>query len=220
MPCIGDLNSDMPVAQLLSSGIESLLNQLIKLDPDSQPKLKKLHGRSLQVRVRELPWPLLFQFSGHIHVGIVPDDTAGQPAADCMIELNLDTLPLLKDTSQLSQLIQQEKLRLVGDMYVAQSFSSLIKELDIDWEEQLAIHTNDVFAHQTFVSVKQAMASGKAKLAEGREYWRERLTQEDAIGVKPEEFQQFSQQVMQVRSATERLAARLANLERNNKGRS
>jgi ubiquinone biosynthesis accessory factor UbiJ len=207
----------MPAAQFLSSALEQLLNKLLKLDPDSAPKLKKLYGRNLQVRVRELPWPLIFHFSDEISLGIVLPQENNTERPDCLIELNLDTLPLLQDSSQLSSLIQQQKLILVGDIYVAQSFSNLIKELDIDWEEQLAKYTGDVVAHQTFSSVKSALADGKDFLEQSREIWRERLTKDGAVGINQATLDLFSQDVVQVRSATDRLAARLAILEKAHK---
>ncbi|KXI29900.1 ubiquinone biosynthesis accessory factor UbiJ [Paraglaciecola hydrolytica] len=207
----------MPVVQLVSSGIEGVLNQLVKLDPSSQTKLKKLHGKSLVVHISELPWPLLFQFSEHISVAIIQGYEADQKLASCIIELNLDTLPLLQDSSKLTQLIQQEKLKLVGDIYVAQSFSSLMQELDIDWEEQLSVYTGDVLAHQTFLSVRSVISHSKDSLEQARIVWAERLTAQGAIGVKPQELNEFSGQVNSLRSAAERLAARLAILEKTYK---
>ena len=207
----------MPVAQLLSSGIESILNQLIKLDPSSQGKLKKLYGKNLQVRIRELPWPLLFQFSNHISVGIIQNDEPMDYVPSCLIELNLDTLPQLKDSSKLTLLIQQQKLILVGDIYVAQSFSSLLQELDIDWEEHLSTYTGDAVAHQTFSSVKSAISQSKKDFEESQSIWSERLTKEGGIGIKQQELNHFSEQVNNIRSASERLAARLAILEKNYK---
>lgn len=207
----------MPGAQLLSSGLERILNTLLQLDPDSQAKLRKLQGRNLQVRVRELPWPLIFHFSEQISLGTVLPEEPKTAPPDCLIELNLDTLPLLQDSSQLSALIQQQKLILVGDIYVAQSFSNLIKELEIDWEEQLAKFTGDVVAHQTFSSVKAALAEGMDFVQQSRDRWSERLTKEGAVGINQATLDQFSDEVVKLRSATDRLAARLAILEKAHK---
>lgn len=205
----------MSVAQLLSSGIESIINQLLKLDPESLLKLKKLQDKSLQVRVRELPWPLLFQFSEKVSVGIVQPDEKN--LCSCSIELNLETLPLLQDSSQLSQLIQQQKLILNGDIYVAQSFSHLIKELDIDWEEQLSNYTGDVVAYQTFSSVGAVIKKAKAQWLKGEVVWAERLTKEGAIGINQQQLDLYSEQVNDLRNATDRLGARLKNLEKIHK---
>ncbi|WP_339725344.1 SCP2 sterol-binding domain-containing protein [uncultured Paraglaciecola sp.] len=210
----------MPFAQLMTSGIELAINQLLKLDEDSQERLKKLAGKSLQVTVKELPWPLLFTFSEQIDVRTVIGAEEGlEPSemVDCLIELNLETLPKLKDSSQLTQLIQQKQLNLIGDIYVAQTFSTLLKELDIDWEEQLSGYTGDVVAHQTFASMRALFDSAKMQLEQGAIELSERLTQSDSIAVKPKEVYEFSLGVNEVRSAAERLSARIALLEQGKK---
>lgn len=210
----------MPFAQLMTSGIELAMNQLLKLDDDSQRRLKKLAGKSLQVTIKELPWPLLFTFSEQIDVRTIINSDRGlapSESIDCLIELNLETLPKLRDSSQLTQLIQQQQLNLIGDIYVAQTFSTLLKELDIDWEEQLSGYTGDVVAHQTFTSMRAAFDTAKTQIEKGAIELGERLTQSNSIAVKPSEMFEFSKGVNNLRSAAERLSARVALLEQAKK---
>jgi ubiquinone biosynthesis protein UbiJ len=211
----------MPIAQLVTLGIELAMNQLLKLDDDSQQRLKKLSGKSMQVTIKELPWPLLFTFSDQIDVRtVITSDDAFEPIpepVDCLIELNLETLPKLKDSSQLTQLIQQKQLNLIGDIYVAQTFSALLKDLDIDWEEQLSGYTGDVVAHQTFASMRALFDTAKAQIEQGAIELGERLTQSDSIAVKPREMMEFSREVTDLRSASERLSARITLLEQAKK---
>ncbi|PKG98042.1 SCP2 domain-containing protein [Paraglaciecola sp. MB-3u-78] len=211
----------MPFAQLVTSGIELAMNQLLKLDDDSQQRLKKLSGKSLQVTIKELPWPLLFSFSEQIDVRIVltPDSDSEPPCepVDCLIELNLETLPKLKDSSQLTQLIQQKQLSLIGDIYVAQTFSALLKDLDVDWEEQLSRYTGDVMAHQTFTTMRTLFDTAKSQIEQGAIELGEYLTQSDSIAVKPSEMIEFSRGVSDLRSSTERLSAKIALLEQAKK---
>lgn len=208
----------MPLTQLFSSGLETLLNKLITLDPSSNAKLNKLKGKSLLVKIKEIHWPLLFQFSDKVSVKLTQHDEAQAQNPNCRIELALATLPKLQDSSLLSQLIQQEELMLNGDIYVAQSFSHLIQELDIDWEEQLSLYTGDAIAHQTFQTSKMLVADGKHTLQQARDFLAQRLTEQDALGVKPLEMSIFSEDVNNLRSATERLSARLAILEKKLRG--
>jgi ubiquinone biosynthesis protein UbiJ len=211
----------MPFAQLMTSGIELAMNQLLKLDDDSQQRLQKLSGKSLQVTIRELPWPLLFSFSEQIDVrAVMLSDTDLEQtteSVDCLIELNLETLPKLRDNSQLTQLIQQKQLNLIGDIYVAQTFSALLKDLDIDWEEQLSGYTGDVVAHQTFTSMRALFDTAKAQIEQGAIELGEHLTSSDSIAVKPSEMFEFSKNVNALRSDAERLSARLALLEQTKK---
>jgi ubiquinone biosynthesis protein UbiJ len=207
----------MPFAQLVTSGVELAMNQWLKLDDDSQQRLKKLSGKSLQVTIKELPWPLLFSFSEQIDVRtVVTPENDSEPSpepVDCLIELNLETLPKLKDSSQLTQLIQQKQLNLIGDMYVAQTFSALLKDLDVDWEEQLSHYTGDVMAHQTFTTMRALFDTAKSQIEQGAIELGEHLTQSNSIAVKPSEMLEFSRSVNDLRSASERLSARIVLLE-------
>jgi len=209
----------MPIAQLVTSGIELAMNQLLKLDDDSQQRLKKLSGKSLQVTIKEMPWPLIFSFSEQIDVrAVITPDNDLEPTSepvDCLIELNLETLPKLKDSSQLTKLIQQKQLNLVGDIYVAQTFSALLKDLDVDWEEQLSGFTGDVVAHQTFASMRSLFDTAKAQIEQGAIDLGEHLTKSDSIAVKPSEMMEFSRGVSDLRSSTERLSARINLLEQD-----
>ncbi len=207
----------MPLPQLLTSAIEIGINQLLALDPDSPARLAKLKGKTLQVKVKELPWPLIFSFSDQVDVRTSQTATNEQPEApissDCFIELNLETLPKLKDSSQLTQLIQQQKLNLIGDIYIAQTFSTLIKDLDIDWEEQLSQYTGDVVAHQTFSTMQSAFSDLKRQLTTSAEQLSNKLTEPNGLSVSKNEFFLFSDDVSDIRSHVERLDARLAILE-------
>jgi len=200
------------MAQFLSANVERLLNHVIGLDPDSQARLKKLQGKSLQVRLRELPWPILLQFSQRIDLSIVeqPDDLV---KASCMLELNIETLQQLRDSSKLTQLIQEQKLILVGDMYVAQSVSSLFQELHIDWEEELSQYVGDALANQTFVGARSALHEAKTQIEAGRSKLSAQLLRADGLAVGATELAHFSDEVDQLRSASERLSARLLRLE-------
>ncbi|MBC3766577.1 ubiquinone biosynthesis accessory factor UbiJ [Neptunicella marina] len=203
----------MPAAQLAGAFIESAINKLLSLDPASQKRLIALNGKQLVVAVKELPWPLTFIFNDKISLLMT---AAEQP--DCRIALSLSTLNKLKDTSQLTRLIQERELELIGDIHVAQSFSVLLNELDIDWEEQLSVYTGDVVAHQTIYGAKQLVARFKEHGQQLQQGLSDALIQEKQLIAHPMAIEQFSQAVNQLRSDTERLDARLKRLSQKQQG--
>ena len=197
----------MPVAQLFTAGLEAVMNKVLAFDEQSQQRLKPLNGKQLRVELNELPWPLTFVFSQRIDVLAEADSQA-----DCMMRMSMQTLPQLQDSSQLTQLIQDRKLELIGDIHVAQSFSVLLKELDIDWEQQLANYTGDVVAHQSVQWVKQARSSFVSHLDSVLNTLSEGALQEKRLAVPAPEVEQFNQQVNVLRGDVARLEARLNQL--------
>lgn len=149
----------MPASALFSATIERLINQMLSMDPDSAARLKPLAGSRFVIFVTPLPFGIELHFSDRVDVLTTqqPRDVliASLTAADCCIQTSLDTLPTLKDTSQLTRLIQEKKLNLDGELRIAQQVSALFQQLDIDWEEHLAEHTNDVLAHEVFSAGKR-----------------------------------------------------------------
>ncbi|GGD76499.1 ubiquinone biosynthesis accessory factor UbiJ [Lacimicrobium alkaliphilum] len=197
----------MPAPQLLTAGIELALNKLLALDPASQQRLIPLNGKRLRVNLDELPWPLTFAFSDRV------DILTDEHQVDCTIELSVTTLQKLQDVSQLSLLIQQQELSLNGDMHTAQSFSNLIKELDIDWEEHLSRYTGDVIAHQSFKTARRFHHAALSRLHRFGEILRDTAMDEKQLSAHPLAVETFSEQVNQLRSDVARFEARLLQLE-------
>lgn len=201
----------MPAPQLLTAGVELALNKLLEMDPDSQQRLKPLYGKRLQVKLEELPWPLTFAFSEQVDV------LADEHQVDCTIELSIATLQKMQDISQLSQLIQQQELSLNGDMHTAQSFSNLVKELNIDWEEQLSRYTGDVIAHQSFKTARRIHHAALSQLQRFGEILKDTAMDEKQLTAHPLAVEDFSEQVNQLRSDVARFEARLLQLEQRPK---
>lgn len=202
----------MPAAQLVSAAIERIANQFLKLDPDSRQSLVPLYGKQFKVKIDEFPWPLVFAFSDRIDVLIDQNDNVSSP--DCSIELSLSTLELLNDSSQITGLIQQQKLTLIGDVNVAQHFSQLMKNINIDWEEQLSKYTSDVFAHSFFSITGAIKNSVNRKLMLVGNTFKDAAMEEKPIAAHPYAVESFCEEVSDLRSDVSRLDARLTLLER------
>lgn len=201
----------MPAAQLVTAAIEGTINKLLVLDDNSSKAIKPLAGKQLKVTISEAPWPLLFHFSDRVDV-MVPEP---EQAADCSIEMSINTLQRLQDSSQITQLIQQKELGLEGDIHIAQHFSQLLTQLDIDWEAQLANYTGDVFAHNIFRAFKQLGGQAKRQFNHFANVIAEGAIEEKRIAAPGILVTDYCDKVNELRSDTARLEARLANLEKS-----
>jgi len=98
---IAGLKQQWMLPQLLNSGLESVLNYLIGRTAYCAPYLRKLAGKSLQVKVKNMDITLFFVFS-ESRVDILQQY---ETTPDCAVTLSLKLLftPLKK--SQISQWI-------------------------------------------------------------------------------------------------------------------
>ena len=131
--------------------LEKLINELLARDPGSLQRRQKLVGKSLRFDIKELP----FELTVSIDEYGLRLTTVSEGETDCWLQTELGVLPELSDSSNLTRLIKAGKLDIEGDPMLAQQLVALIKELDIDWEEHLAEHTNDVLAHEVFSAGKR-----------------------------------------------------------------
>ncbi|BDX08571.1 ubiquinone biosynthesis accessory factor UbiJ [Planctobacterium marinum] len=207
----------MPAAQLLSSVLESAINKLLTMDDAAPNKLAKLHGKRLQVSLSELHYDLLFVFSSSVDVLSVAKMTPEQANKlpddiDCLLATSLFTLPELKDVANITQLIKQDKLNLLGDIQVAQQFSHVLKSVEIDWEEQLAKYTGDVVAHELSQAAQRLKKHFLGFLQRTETTLRDAALEEKNIAATEAAVDDFCGQVSAVQQRTQQLESRLSRL--------
>ncbi|MEQ3639151.1 MAG: SCP2 sterol-binding domain-containing protein [Alteromonas sp.] len=207
----------MPASALFAATLETSINKLLALDSDSKSRLNALDGSRMTAFLSPIPFGITLVFSDKVDVLIEHGDfeevKAQLGANDCCIKTSLDTLPALKETSQLTRLIQQKALYLEGELNVAQQVSSLFQNLDIDVEELIAIRTNDVFAHQSMKTVKAFHEKSMSMLANMGDVFGNALVEEKKLAAHKLAVMHFSDEVSALRDSTERLDARLRDLE-------
>ena len=206
----------MPAAQLVSASIERIVNHLLKMDPESVKALHVIKNKQLTVKIREFPWPISFVFSERVDV-LIAEQSQGnnEDNTDCYIELSITTFEALQDTSQITKLIQSNALKLEGDLKVAQGFADMLKNIEIDWEDQLSKYTGDVAAHSIFEAARSAIGKISRHTQKLATMLGEGLLEEKHIAAHRVPVEDFCEEVNRLRSATERLEARLALLENN-----
>lgn len=196
----------MPALQLLSATLESAINRVLALDENSAKRLRPLAGKRLALHLQELSQPLLFVFSQRIDILVCDDEP------DCLISLSVSTLPQLTDSSQLTELIRQQKLSVRGDMQLAQDMSALFKELDIDWQEHVSRYTGDVVAHHLGRVVRDGSQWLSNKAALVKRQLRDALAEEKPVLVPKGRQLQFNRDLDALTKRTEALDKRIAAL--------
>jgi ubiquinone biosynthesis protein UbiJ len=195
----------MDVAQLLSATVENALNRYIRLDPDGPATFASLEGRVIVIELSGVDvnlaifpsadeFMLLTDFDGEADARL-----RGTPLAFAKLALAQD---------KRDQLFSGE-IELSGDTRLANKFSLLFSQLNIDWEELVAKGLGDIAAHKIgngLRSVQQWLArTGHSVSLDSGEY----LQEEARLSPANAELRSFIQQVDELREGTDRLAARL-----------
>ncbi|MDN3700552.1 SCP2 domain-containing protein [Vibrio artabrorum] len=197
----------MPFDPLVTAVIEISLNTFVNDDPALVRRLSRLKGQIIQVHLKELNKTLTFVFSQQIDV---LSEYEGQP--DCYLSLNLSVLPELREQSNITKLIKQDKLILDGDIQLAQKFAQLMTDCKPDLEEWLSRVTGDVIAHTLVQGVKNVGGFVSQQVTKHQHHLAQVLTEEWKMAPAPLEVAHFCDQVDDVKSSAARLEAKLNTL--------
>jgi len=214
----------MHQAQLVTAALEIAINKVLSFDEDSHLLLSALIGKQCEIQLHELPFPLVFHFHEK-GVEVTSVENEGQAKSDikptlaknnnqCSISLSVFIINELKDTSNITRLIRDNKLDFDGNLQIAQNMSALFDGLNIDIEEVLSKHIGDVAAHNTMQGFESFNNFIKRNHKLAMQALSDVLLDEKPIGVRPIMIENYIQEVSEVRDGTARLEARLAILEK------
>lgn len=195
----------LPTAVL--AGLESAVNLVLAMDPETVDKLIPLEGRVLAVRLLGTGITLyLIPRRGGLHIsdrfdGIVDTTLEGAP-------FSLLRMKQVEGTSGLFG----EGISIEGDVALGQKFRDILAGLDIDWEEHLSRISGDVVAHQAGNLFRDLLAYGDRLASNLREDTGDYLREELRTVVSREEVDAFTAEVDTLRDDAERLAARIDRL--------
>jgi ubiquinone biosynthesis protein UbiJ len=192
----------MPFDPLVTAVIETSLNTLLNDDPALVRRLSRLKGQIIQVNLKELNKTLTFVFSQQIDV---LSEYEGQ--ADCYLSLSLSVLSEMREPSNITKLIKQDKLILEGDIQLAQKFAQLMTDCKPDLEESRV--TGDVIAHTLVQGVKNVGGLVAKQATKHQSHLAQVLTEEWKIAPASLEVAHFCNQVDDVKSSVARLEAKL-----------
>jgi ubiquinone biosynthesis accessory factor UbiJ len=197
-----------PLRKLAGQALETALNHVLALDPDSQAKLAALDGRSVQLHLRgvELAMAITVE-KQRLKVGPPPASS----------DLRVAATP----GSLLSMLLRRRgedlppgKVEIAGDAELARRLEKLASGFAPDFEEAFARSFGDVLGVPLAKAVRTGLAHAResaSHLSQDGAAW---LRDEAQLALAPGEVEGFLDDVDALRERAERLEARLARLER------
>jgi ubiquinone biosynthesis protein UbiJ len=198
----------LTATSLLTAALENALNRYIQMDEEAVAGLDDLENRAIGLSIINTPIEL-FMILENRYIS-VRDSFEG----DVDAYISATPLALIKSgqTGDNSQAFFRGEMHVTGDTAVGHQFQQLLKNVDIDWEEQLSRITGDVLAHSIGhtlrSSMKWARQAGETLQQDTAEY----LQEESGMLPRPEEVTGFLSEVDELRDATARLEARIRRL--------
>jgi len=199
-----------PLMIPLLAAMETGLNQLFALDPETFKRLQRFKGNIVAFHVTDIEQTFYF-FPDHQGIQIV---SHYEGDADTVISGSILAFArmAMADEKGKTATVFKGDIKITGDIALGQHFQSLFQKLDIDWEEHLSHITGDVIAHSLgnaargiFGWGKQAIDSLGMDVSEYVQY----ETRDIASGP---EISHFNTQVDKIRSDIDRAEARVNRL--------
>ena len=188
--------------------MENGLNRLLTLDPSYQSALSPLDGKVISIEVTGILSQRFFCFSNS---DITLLENMGE-AADCALTVTPSALVQLRDSHQFSELIKTEQLTINGDIKLAQQFSALLTELNIDIEELLSHKLGDPLAHTLVYASGQLSNFIKTKSKQLAADFSEVATHEWPLAANKQALNIWSQQVAELENDINVLELRIEQL--------
>jgi ubiquinone biosynthesis protein UbiJ len=202
----------MTVSAAAYATLEQLLNQAIRLDPETPRRLAPMHGHIIELKLTDLgisfyliPEPNGIQLLSHFE---------GEP--DCTLRGSTLGLARMRGTRESADQLFGGSVEITGDTHLAQEFGEFLSGLDIDWEEQLSKLTGDVIAHKIGNVSRGLFHWSHNQTLTFEQNLREYLQEELRLIPSRPEIEPFLADVDRLRDDVERLEARISLLK--NKG--
>lgn len=190
--------------------VGAILDDAIALDPDAPARIERLAGRSLEVEVA----------GTGLRITLVPEDghvrlttEAAEAAAVRIVGPPASLVGLAGREG--TRVLFDGAVRVEGDVAAARAWKRLFDALEPDWEEALARIAGDIPARETGRLAAAAAAWARRARAGRAADLRAWLINEVELLPARHELEAWLAGVDRLRHDTDRLAARVARLERS-----
>lgn len=190
--------------------IETAVNRYLALDPEISVQLGELEGKIICF---ELTTPAMTLYCKP-HVEALDLLLETEESVDCTIKGSAMDLLKMMRSDEPAQSLSNGEIEITGDSRIAQRFSDILKDVEIDWEELISKVTGDFAAHRIGGLVGQMKSwfgnTTTALRMDSTEY----LQEESGVLPTRPEIERFMNNVDELRSDVDRLEARIRRLEK------
>lgn len=194
----------------LTEALETSINHVLKQDPATLEKFSALQGKVLAFELTDLELILyLFPHNEGIQVKYLYEekaDTTLEGSTFSFINMSL---------GDATESFFSGDVRIKGDIELGQHFKRILDRLDLDWEEWLSGITGDLVAFKAGSLMRGFNSWSKYALKTLELDAREYIQDEGQLAPHTIEFEDFTQNISQLRDDTARLEARLSRIQKD-----
>src|SRR5690348_13199120 len=201
-----------PLRKLAGRALETALNHILSLDPDTQQRLAVLNGRSVQLHLR----------GPEIALAVTVEDTrlhVGPPQEESQLRVaatpgSLLAMMFRRDDDG----IAPGKVEIAGDAELARRLEKLAGKFAPDFEEAFARTFGDVLGVPMARAVRNGLAHARDTASHLTEDGADWLRDEVRVAMAPGEVDGFLDGVDELRERSERLESRVQRLRQRVQG--
>jgi ubiquinone biosynthesis protein UbiJ len=199
----------MTISAAAYAALEQLLNQAIRLDPETPGRLAPMHGRVIELQLAGLG----------LSIYLIPEPNGIQllgafdGEADCTLRGTPLDLARMRGSRESADQLFRGAVEISGDTHLGHQFGEFMSGLDIDWEEQLSRLTGDIVAHEIGNAARSLLDWGNRQTQTFEQNLQEYLQEELRLTPSRLEIEPFLADVDRLRDDVERLEARINRLQ-------
>jgi ubiquinone biosynthesis accessory factor UbiJ len=197
------------VSTALTDTIEQMINYMLALDDESLASLTKYSGSVVAIDLQNTRTT--------VYVKINPAGISLSGNSDTKADVTIRGTPVqllaYVNAMQQSDPLQSGNIEITGNIALAQKVQSVIKNLEIDWEEVLSRWVGDTLAHKLGNTVRHSAAWARQVDNTIRMNISEYLRYETEALPDKTEIDEFNAAVDTLRNDVERLKIRIQRLQ-------
>lgn len=187
--------------------LETAVNALLQSDPQLIAQLHKLDGKVLQFD--------FIDFTHRVTIKIENERILLLPSREVTyIDLTLRATPATLIQTVLQNELTMNGITLNGDASLAQELHKIAQSLDFDWQGMLAQRIGETPAYHLSMAARKLHHFARRTIENFKLDLTDYGQHETQALPHPVEIELFKQQVIECRDAVERLAARIAMLQK------
>lgn len=205
---------DPTITTLVTTAIEKSVNFALKYDPATRESLSSMNGTRALLKSQSPTINILLTiWDAELGFFLVPIDESNTIESEVQLEGKFEDLVSLVLTKKHS--LSDTNVSVSGKIGTLTKLQSIFEQLEIDWEDALTEYLGTVPGHQASQLIRHAIRRSTQNKQFIQENFPEYLTEELKVTPNKIEFELFTQQLDSLRSAADRLEAKIQRIQKN-----